>query len=358
MSAADTAALSRILTSVIERQASDVHLTAGNQPMLRRDGRLEAMKDEPVVSVEFLQELTHLFLSEPAQAVFAAQKHVAVGYALGTRARFRVHVSYQKGYPAFDLRYIPLQVPPATTLGLPKRLVELAAAREGLVLITGPLGSGRTTTLASLLDQVNHTAARHIVTLESPVEYVLQSDRALVEQRAVGDDVATAAEAIADLRHEDVDVVAVDVPLPLSVWPDLLKLAAAGTLVLVVLEADATVRALEYLTSPWPGLEPQTMQLLLAETLLGVTSQRLLPRLGGGRLLATELLLATQPVKSLLHEGRVHQIQSILETSREEGMVALERAMATLVQRGDVMREEALAQAVHRETLESLLKSK
>jgi twitching motility protein PilT len=326
--------------------------------MLRHDGKLEPMKDEQVMSVEFLQELTRLFLPEAAQAVFATQKHVAVAYALGSRARFRVHVSLQKGYPTFDLRYIPLQVPAAATLGIPKHLIELSAAREGLVLITGPRGSGRTTTVAALIDHINHSASKHIVTLEGPVEYQIANDRALIEQRAIGEDVVSLSEALADLRQEDVDVVAIDVPLPPSAWPDLAKLAGAGTLVLVVVEADSAVRALEYLTSPWPGVQPQVMQLLLAETLLGVTCQRLLPKLGGGRVLASELLLGTQPVKSLIHEGRVHQVQSTLETSREEGMVVLERVMAALVRQGDVVREEALAQAVHPEALESLLKAK
>jgi len=305
-----------------------------------------------------LQELSSFFVTEAAQAVLGAQKRVVVGYSLGNRARFRVHASYQKGYPSFDLRYIPLQVASPTTLGLPKRLSELATMHEGLVLISGPLGSGRTTTLSSLVDSINHSASRHIVMLGEPIEYVLANDKSLVEQRAIGDDVPNIGAALDDMRNEDVDVLAVDVQLPSSAWSQLVTLATSGTLVLVVVEADSTVRALEYLTSPRPGLEPETMRLRLAEGLLGASCQRLIPRLGGGRVLACELLLGTQPVKSLIHEGRVHQIETIVETSREEGMVPLESQLATLVRNGDVLREEAVAQAVHREALESLLKAK
>ncbi len=358
MSTADSAIINRILTSAIERRASDVHLTAGNQPMLRYDGKLEPMADEAVVAPPFLQELIAFFLTEHAQAVLEARHYVVVGYSLGGKARFRVHASYQKGYPSFDLRYIPLQVATPAILGLPKRLVELMGAREGLVLITGPLGSGRTTTLSSLVDSINHSTARHVVMLAEPIEYVLGNDKSLIEQRTMGDDVSSIGEALDDVRNEDVDVLAVDVLLPSSAWPQLVTLATSGTLVLVVMEADSTVRALEYLTTPWPNLSPESMRLRLSEGLLGVSCQRLIPRLGGGRVLACEILLGTQPVRSLIHEGRVHQVQTIVETSREEGMVPLEYQLATLVKNGDVLREEALLQAVHRETLESLLKPK
>lgn len=358
MSTTDSAIITRILTTAIERQASDVHLSAGNQPVVRRDGKLVTLTDEAVLSAEFLQELVGFFLVEEKQALLAQQKSVTVGYNLGTRARFRVHVGYQKGYPAFDLRYVPLRVPTPTSLGLPTQLVDLTNTREGLIVISGPLGSGRTTTLTSLVDALNHREAKHIVMVEDPVEYVLANDKALIQQRDIGDDVPNLAEAMESLRREDADVVAVDVPLPLSAWSELLTLAGAGTLVLAVVEADSTVHALEYLTATRPGVDSQTVENQLAEVLLGVTSQRLLPKLGGGRVLVSELLLGTLPVKSLLREGKVLQLQSVLDTSREEGMVSLERGLANRVKTGEVMREEALAQAVQRDMLESLLRVK
>lgn len=358
MSTTDSLTITRILTSAAERQASDVHLTVGNQPMLRRGGKLEPLTEEPVLTPELLLEFVEILLPQDKQSLFVQQRNVTAGYNLGNRARFRVHVSFQKGYPAFDLRYIPLQVPSVANLGLPKRLIELTTAEEGLIIISGTLGSGRTTALAGLLDLINHNQSRHIVTLEDPIEYLLSNDKSLIDQRDIGDDVPSAAEAIANLRHEDVDVVGVDVPLPPSAWIELLRIASAGTLVLAVVEADSTVRALEYLTSAWPGVEPESTRSLMSEALLAVSGQRLLSRLGGGRVLAYELLLGTPAVQSLIRDGKVVQLQSVLETSRAEGMVSLERSLANLVKTGEVMSEEALAQAVDREVLESLLRAK
>lgn len=358
MSATESAIITKVLTAAIERQVSDVHLSAGSQAVIRRDGKLEVVADSPVMNPDFLAELISFFLPEDKRAILEQQKAVTVGFSLGNRARFRVHVTYQKGYPEFDLRYIPMQVPSVTTLGLPRRLVELTASRQGIIILTGPLGSGRTTTLASLVDAINHREARHIVTLEDPVEYLLVNDKSLIEQRDIGDDVPTLPEALQALRSEDVDVVALGATLPPSAWPEVVNFANSGSLVLAIVDADSTVRALEYLTAAWPGVESEALRQGLSETFLGACAQRLVPRLGGGRVLVTELLLGTQPVLSLVRDGKVAQLQSVLETSREEGMVSLERALANVVKTGEVMREEALVSAANRDALESLLRIK
>lgn len=356
MATTDSLTITRILTAAAERQASDIHLAVGNQPVLRRNGKLESITEEQVLTPEVLLEFVEFFLPQDKQALYAQQRHVTVGYNLGNRARFRVHGSFQKGYPTFDLRYIPLQVPPVTNLGLPKRFTDFIGMEEGLVLISGTLGSGRTTTMAALLDAINHTQGRHIVTLEDPIEYLFVNDKSIIDQRDIGDDVPNVTDAIQDLRHEDVDVLGVDVPVPPSAWPELLRLAQAGALVFVVMKADATVHALEYLASSWPGVEAESVRALLASSLLVASCQRLLPRVGGSRVPAVELLLGTPAVKSLIREGKVVQLQSVLETSRADGMIALERSLANLVKTNEVLAEEALAQAVNREALESMLK--
>lgn len=358
MGTTDSLAITRILTTAAERQASDVHLSVGNQPILRRGGKLETVAEEPVLTPEIILEFVEILLPQDKQAVFVQQRSVTAGYNLGNRARFRVHASFQRGYPSFDLRYIPTQVPPAASLGLPKRLTELVNLDEGLILISGTLGSGRTTTMAALLDLINHSSARHIVTIEDPIEYLMVNDKALIDQRDVGDDVPGIAEALQGLRHEDVDVLGVDVPLPPSAWEDVLRFASAGALVIATVEADSSVHALEHLTGPWPGVDHEGARLLVSESLLAVSCQRLLSRLGGGRVLATELLLGTPAVQSLVRDGKIMQLQSILETSRADGMVSLERSLANLVKTGEVVQDEALTQSANRETLESLLRAK
>ncbi len=357
MSTTDNLTISRILTQAAERQVSDIHLSSGNQPVFRRDGKLEVLTQEAVLTPELLGEMVQLLVPPEKQAILQQQKSITVSFNLGTRARFRVHVDYQKNLPDLDLRYIPAVVPTPEKLGLPKNLISLIDKREGLIIVSGPLGSGRTTTLASLVDKINHTSAKHILTLEDPVEYLLVNDKSLIKQRDLGDDTPSLEQALDDVKIEDMDVVAVDAPVSAAAWLKLFNLASAGILVLVVQEADSTVRALESLTvGSLSNIDSQGLDQVLAETFLVASCQRLLPRLGGGRILVTELLLGTQAVKSLLREGKTAQLQSVLETSRAEGMVSLERGLADLVKTGEIQSDEALGQAANKEALKSMLR--
>ncbi|MFA4936790.1 MAG: ATPase, T2SS/T4P/T4SS family [Patescibacteria group bacterium] len=357
MSTTDNLTISRILTQAAERQVSDIHLSAGNQPVFRRDGKLEILNQEEMLTPELLMEMIQILVPPEKQTILQQQKSITVSFSLGTRARFRVHVDYQKNFPDLDLRYIPMVVPTPEKLGLDKNLISLTDRREGLIIISGPLGSGRTTTLTSLVDKLNHTSAEHILTLEDPIEYLLVNDKSLIKQRDLGDDSPSLVQALDDVKIEDVDVVAVDAPIPASAWPQLLNLASAGILVLVVLEADSTVRALESLTAgSIPNTGDRGFDQLLAEIFIGASCQRLLPRLGGGRILVTELLLGTPAVKSLLREGKAAQLQSILETSRAEGMVSLERGLADLVKTGEIQSDEAVSQAANKDSIKSMLR--
>lgn len=358
MSSLSSVVIQALLTSALERGCSDIYFAPGNHPILRRDGRLEPMGDQMVINPEAMDDLLVFFLSSVEVDKFKAEKQITVAYTFGTRARFRVHADYQKGYPVLELRYIPLQVPPPPRLGIPEHVVELTTAHQGLIILAGPLSSGRTTTLASLLDQVNHRTARHIVTIEDPVEFLLNNDRAVVDQRSLGHDVATLDQAFKDLRREDVEVVGIDVALDPNNWLQILNLAGAGALVIAVVEAESTVRALEYITSNWPGAEQENLRNLLADNLIGAFTHRLLPRLGGGRILLGEVLLASEAVRSLIREGKNAQLQSVLSTSRGEGMVSLEYSLAAAVTGGQITADEAKEEAVDQETMRLLLRSR
>jgi len=358
MSTTDNLTITRILTEVAARQASDVHFSVGSQPIIRHDGKLEPLAEELAVTPEFMQELVGFFIDEAGQTTLAQQKNLTLSYALDNRARFRVHLSYQKGYPAVDLRLISVQIPEAATLGLPKRIIDLTDEREGLIVISGPAGSGRTTTLISLLDYINHQSARHIVTFEDPVEYLINNDRSFVQQKSLGADVPNISAGLENLRSEDVDVLGISVPLAMADWQQVLTLARAGTLVLVIIEADSAVRALESMVASWPGETAEGLKIMLGETFLGSVSQRLVARLGGGRVLVTECLLGIPPVRSLIKEGKVVQLQNVLQLSRGEGMVSLEQSLAQLVNNGEILPEEAKKQAVSQEALASILRVK
>ncbi len=357
MSTTDNLTIARILTAAAERQVSDVHLVAGNQPVVRKDGKLETLTQEPVLSPELLQQAIDFLLPSDKKNLLLQQKTITVGYSLGNRARFRVHVDFQKNLPSFDLRYIPPQALPCEQLGIPKHFIEYTLQREGLLLISGPRGSGRTTTLSSLLDHINHQASRHIVTLEDPIEYLLINDKSLVKQRDLGDDVLTFAQALDDVRSEDADVLAIDVPIPPSAWPEILNLASSGTLVMAVLEAESTIQAVEHVAcNILPTVDIKNFRLELAEVLLAAICQRLVPRVGGGRLLVSELLINTEAVRSLIRDNKALQLRTIVETSRAEGMISLERSLADLVRTGEVKSEEAIKQASDPEALQSMLK--
>lgn len=357
MSTTDNLTISRILTLGAERQASDIHLSVGNQPVLRRGGKLEVLTGEAVLTPEILQQIVTTILTPDKQQVLVKQKSVTVAYNFSNRARYRVHVDFQKDVPAVDLRYIPLAVPKPEQLGLPKEFLELARHNQGLIIVSGPLGSGRTTAVASLLDSINHSAGKHLLTIEDPIEYLLVNDKSLIKQRDLGDDTPSLPQALDDVKVEDVDVIAVDVSVPPSAWPRLVNLAGAGILVIVIAGADSTVKALEALDMNMvPGIDKAGFQNLLAEVFLGATCQRLLPRVGGGLVLVSEILLGTQPVKALLRDSKILQLQSVLETSRDEGMISLERRLADLVKTGEVISAEAIGQASRPDALKSMLK--
>lgn len=357
MSTADNLTISRILTLGAERQASDIHLSAGNQPVLRRAGKLEILTSEAVLTPEILQQIVSTLVTTDKQQLLVKQKSVTTAYSFGNRARYRVHVDFQKDVPAVDLRYIPLIVPKPDQLGIAKKLLELTDKNEGLIIVSGTLGSGRTTTVASLLDNINHREGKHLLTIEDPIEYLLVNDKSLIKQRDLGDDSPSLQQALDDVKMEDIDVIAVDVPVPPSVWPMLVNLAGAGILVMVIVEADSTIKALEALDMNMvPTLDKDGFRNLLAEVFLGAACQRLLPRVGGGLVLVSEILIGTQPVKSLLRDSKILQLQSVLETSRDEGMISLERSLADLVKTGEVVTQEAVAQASRPEAIKSMLK--
>ncbi len=358
MSTTDSLTINRLLTEAAERQVSDLHFTVGANPAARRDGKLETLNAEPPVTEEFMKGLVEFFIPENKRARFASAQTLTLTYNFGTRARFRVHGSYQKGYPALDLHYVPWQAPDVTTMGLPKILLNSIKEKEGLILLSGLQGSGRSATLAALLDNINHTQAKHIVTIEDPVEYLLTNDKSFIKQKDVGDDIPSVEDALGGLKDEDVDVLAIDVPLNMAAWREIFTRARSGTLVFVAMEADTSVRALESLILSWPGAEADSLKQLLSETLLIATSQRLVPRVGGGKVMVVECLLGNTPVKSLIRDGKILQLQNVLELSREDGMVSLEKRLSDLVKTGEITQEDAVAHAVNKEVIGSMLRVK
>ncbi len=344
-----------LLATAAERQASDVHLVPGEKPMLRVDGALERLEEEAVVTAEALTELVGSLLAPEESQQLARDRQIIIAKSFERGLRFKINVHYQRDQLSLSLRTIRAVVPSLAELGLPEFIQSYAQVKRGLVIVAGPFDSGKTTTIASFLQTINASARQAIITFEAPIEYVLKSDQAMVEQREIGRDVPTLLDGLSVVEAEDVDVLAVaDVPDSAS-REKLLRLTEAGRLTFLAVEANSTIQALEQMVQHPVPEQRQHLQSLLADVFLCLILQRLVRRVGGGRLLATELVIGTQAIQALIREGRFFQVPTLVQTSRADGMMPLDTALQRLVQSGEVLPEEALRHAQDRANMQRLL---
>ncbi|MBI4122707.1 MAG: Flp pilus assembly complex ATPase component TadA [Parcubacteria group bacterium] len=345
-SSADILHFEKWLEMVGERKATDVHLTVGNVPMLRVDGAIVPLLDEDVVTGETLERIIGYLLSEDELSRLSRERELLVGRTLKKVMRFRLHAFYSRGYPALSLRHLPAEEATIESLGLPDIISELVGAEQGLAIIAGPFDSGKTTTMRSILSALNHTQSRYIVTIEEPVEYVLPSDKSVVVQREVGRDVPTFEAGLATLHEEDADVVAVGALANAEAAEHTLRLANAGKLVIAASEGRHALSVLLGIRDFFSPAEQARIFSLLADCLLGVVVQLLLPKTGGGRVLVTEVLRATNPVKSLIREGKLAQIPAVMQTSGALGMATMDRSLAEAVKLGTISIETGRKYAI------------
>ncbi|MCB9802861.1 Flp pilus assembly complex ATPase component TadA [Candidatus Nomurabacteria bacterium] len=345
MSTTETLLVNKILNLAAERRATDVHLTAGNYPVLRIDGKLVTLTEEQVLTPDFLLAMVDGFLSETDKKNLEASREVVTVYSWANRVRFRARVFYQKGYVAISLRIIPQLIRSPKDLGLPQVLTQLITKERGLIIITGPFGSGRTTSVASLLETLNRNKGLHVQTLEKPIEYLLANNQCIIEQREIGKDTGSFLKGLEDTLDEDVDVVVVGMLSEDGLEEMLLQTAESGKLVIAVMDADTVISALERFIS---NLSPEKKiwgQDVLSQVLLGVVAQRLLPKIGGGLSLAYEVLTMTSAVQAIIKDNRLYQLNSIMQTSKEEGMINLDKSLLELVKVGEISANDAILQA-------------
>jgi twitching motility protein PilT len=356
MSTTELSILQKIITDLAGQQISDLYLRSGSQPIVRRDGELVTLTEEQVVTAEFLETSLGFFITPAERQRLEHERQLTVGFSFLGRLRLRISIFYQQGLPEIVIRFIPAVPKSLPELGLPAVLEKLIQGTQGFLLVAGPYGSGRTTTVASLLQTINHSQARHIVTIEEPIEHLIIGQQSVVDQREVGRDVPSWEEALASLPAEDCDVVVLSRLPTTSVVSAALDLALAGKLVIAITESDSTVKAIEKLVSGALPDQQASLRARLADALLAISVQRLIPRIGGGRVLVSEVLVGTPAVKAIIHEGKDYQLQNILHTSRDEGMVAFDHSLAELVKTGEVIREEALQHTIDKEAFQAYLR--
>lgn len=338
--------LGKILAAAAKRHASDVHLLAGALPVLRTDSGLLEVSDASALTKDFLEALRDEMLDAVQRETLERHRSVRFVFLYEGKLRLRVTAFYQKGGLAFTFRLVSTTVPTLEQLALPQFVVQLVERQRGLIVVAGPYNSGRTTTAAAMIQAINLRRSENILTLEQPVEYLISNAKSIVVQREVGRDVPSFLQGLEECAQEDVTVVLVgenDEPGALRAAVDL---AAYGRLVYVAMNAVTSVQAVERILSSFPSDSRRAAQENLATTLGAVICQRLLPRLAGGRIAAVEVLTLTSATHSLLREGRTGQLQSVLQTSQQEGMMSLDQSLAALVKANLVSSSAALAEAV------------
>jgi twitching motility protein PilT len=345
-----------LLEETVKRGASDLHLQVGLPPTIRVDGALIAMDDIPALSEETVEDLVFSILDDEQKQMLLKDKEFDFSFAFGEIARFRVNAFHERGNIAAALRLIPTDIRSLDLLGMPKVLEKFTEYPRGLVLVTGPTGSGKTTTLAAMLDKVNSERAVHIVTIEDPIEYTHKSKKAMVAQREVHYDTYSFAAALRSSLRQDPDVVLLGEMRDLETIAAAITIAETGHLVFATLHTNSASQSIDRMIDVFPPHQQQQIRVQLASILQGICSQRLLPQIGGGRVPAAEILVVTSAVRNIVREGKTHQLDAVIQTGAEHGMQSMDRTLANLIHAGTITYEEARNYAVDLQELDRLMK--
>lgn len=338
--------ITRILTQATQYRASDVHLVPGNPPVLRIDGKLAQLDQESIISTDLLKSYIESILTPEQLKALEQERDLRATIALEGKLRFRLIVIYQKGNLSLDMRFIPDVIPTIADLGLPKEVEVFSRFPHGLVLVSGPFGSGRTTALAAMLELINQERICHIITIEKPIEFLFAGQKSIIEQREVGTDVKSIEHALGLIESEDVDVVAISELEDETDMQACVKALHSGRLLLATLTADSAVQAVERLVNAFPAEEQLAIRKNIADAIQGIVNLRLVPRVGGSRILVSEVFIPTSASRAVIRDGQFLQLANAIQTSRQEGNTSLDRSLAELVRVGDVKIEDAEAVAI------------
>jgi twitching motility protein PilT len=343
-----------LLKQMLDLFASDLHLTAGSPPMFRIDGKLVPMSADKLGADQILK-LGYSVMNEQQKKIFEQKKEVDFSFGVQNLARFRANVFLQRGCSACVLRQIPYLIQPLEKLGLPPMVGKLAEKPNGLVLVTGPTGSGKSTTLAAMVDKINLELEGHILTVEDPIEFVHQHKKCIVNQREVHQDTDTFSSALRVALRQDPDVVLIGEMRDLETIQAALSIAETGHLTLATLHTNSAAKSVNRIIDVFPSEQKSTVRAQLAMVLEGIVSQALLPRIGGGRVVSTEIMIANTAVRSLIRDDKVHQLQGIIEIGQKYGMQTMNQDLARLYHKGLISMKDALGRSNDPESLQKVL---
>ncbi|KKQ92416.1 MAG: Twitching motility protein [Candidatus Woesebacteria bacterium GW2011_GWB1_39_10] len=349
--------IKQLLQQVVDLKASDLHLVSGVPPTLRIDGELLAAPGTDISTPDSIGGLLKQVLTSEQIERLTVNKEIDFSLPFSDKARFRANAYTQKNTTAVSFRQIPLTIPKIDALGLPKILHSFTTLRQGLVLVTGPTGHGKSTTLAAMIDEINETRASHIVTIEDPIEFIFKPIKSIISQREMQSDTHSWETALRSALREDPDVVLVGEMRDYETIAAALTVAETGHLVFATLHTNSAAQTIDRIVDVFPEEQQGQVKLQLSNVIEAVFSQRLIPSTTKGRVVTYEIMLGTTAIKTSIREGKTHQIESILETSQEAGMSTLERSLADLVRRGIVSMEVAQSWSLRPEELSRLVRS-
>lgn len=343
-----------LLRKTSDLKGTDLHLTVNLPPMIRIDSVLHPLGDQ-VLTTEDTAAMASQILPKTQETIFKSQLNADFSFGVPGLGRFRANVYLQRGSVALAIRRLPFDVPSSEELGLPRIVTDLAKKKRGMVIVTGPTGSGKSTTLASMIKTINDSFRYHIITLEDHIEYTFRHNLSIVNQREVGNDVLSFAEGLRAALREDPDVVMLGEMRDLASISAALTLAETGHLVLTTLHTKSAAESVDRIVDVFPPNQQQQVRTQLSSVLEGIVSQRLLPKKGGGLILAYEVLIATPAVRSLIREGKTHQIPSSIQTGSSFGMVTMENRLFELLQKGFIDEDQAMETANYPDVLKRLI---
>ena len=347
--------LDDLMTLVAKEKASDLHLSVGRHPSLRISGELTALVKHPVLTASDTEGMVFSIISPEEKEKFLKEKSLDFSYTYEDKARFRANVFFQRGFVGAAFRLIPVEIQSLADLNLPPILAEFVRREQGFFLVVGPTGHGKSTTLASLIDIINRERAEHIITIEDPMEYLFIQDKSIIDQREIGRDAVDFALALRAMFREDVNVAMIGEMRDAETIAAAVTAAETGHLILSSLHTNSASQTIDRIIDSFASAQQNQIRTQLASALLGIFSQRLVPRISGGRIPAYELLIANTPVRNLIRENKIHEIDLYIETSSEAGMVGLNQSLVDLVRRGEITMEAARAYSLNAKGLEHLI---
>lgn len=335
-----------LLEECIRRDASDLHIQYSLPPILRVDGALIPIAGAPVLDEATVHDLIFATLDDEQQKVLMKDKEFDYSFAFGDIARFRVNAFHERGKLAAAFRLIPNKIRNINDLGMPSIVESFADFPRGLVLVTGPTGSGKSTTLAALIDKINREKSTHIITIEDPIEYTHKSERSVIAQREVHYDTFSFAAALRSALREDPDVVLIGEMRDLETIQAAITIAETGHLVFATLHTNSAAQSIDRMIDVFPSHQQPQIRTQLSNMLMAVCAQRLVPAINGGRVVAAEIMIANSAIRSLIRDGKTHQIDTAIQTGADQGMQTMDRTLAKMIQTGVISYDSAREYAV------------